>query len=253
LSDTDGGSPACFGCPTLMVQGSMQVVSVNSREISVERLVALRRGLARARALALEDAEGVSNLLVSIEEVGAAFAGEYSSLERYRCPLNEGLDFDVPVERFGDLFGVVKWIRNTGMHAGAWARHATANAVELALILEDAIGKKIMRNNQDNACKSTWSVECFMVRDPVRAAMWQTIADIRKTMLRHSFSYLPIFISEHKSWEFVSDHALAKWMGIRLVIGERGDPEPCRTPSTMGSSATDRKSSFDLRTAGNTP
>jgi CBS domain-containing protein len=198
--------------------------------VSVERLLALRRDLAAARANALQDAEGISALLVAIEDVGAIYnPNGHDSLEKYCSGLSNNLMDGPGQQDFQKLFKVVTWNRNTGVHAGAWARHATTNAVELALLLEDALGRKVMQGNKtegsngndDDSDKakdqSDWRVEHFMVRDPICAQPWHTIADVRRAMLRNSFSYLPIWTATkgggEVGWKFIADHAVARWLG----------------------------------------
>lgn len=199
--------------------------------VSVERLLALRRELAAARANALQDAEGVAALLVAIEDVGAVFhPDDYGSLEGYEKQLITNLMNGSGQQEFQKLFKVVTWNRNTGVHAGAWARHATTNAVELALLLEEALGRKVMQSDKSEESsdkgkskskprdQSDWLVEHFMVRDPICAQPWHTIADVRRAMLRNSFSYLPIWTATKKGgkdfrWKFIADHAVATWLG----------------------------------------
>ena len=69
--------------------------------------------------------------------------------------------------------------RNDALHQGACARHLANHAVQLALVLEDAL------------MPSEPKVSDFMVRDAICAAHWQPISFVRQQMLANSFSYLP--------------------------------------------------------------
>ena len=87
---------------------------------------------------------------------------------------------------FPQQYDLVREARNERMHDGAAARHATSHAIQLALVLEDAL-----MNSYDNKV-SDFTVSDFMVRNPVCASMWQPLSFIRQTMLTSSFSCLPV-------------------------------------------------------------
>lgn len=57
-------------------------------------------------------------------------------------------------------YEIVREARNTALHEGALARHLTVNAVELSLVLEEAIMSRCYR------------VGDFMVRNPMCAYLW---------------------------------------------------------------------------------
>jgi hypothetical protein len=71
------------------------------------------------------------------------------------------------------LYGIVKDARNEALHQGAFARHLTVHAIELSLVLEDA-----MRRSFENPV-----VGDFMVRNPVCAELWQPLSFVRQQML----------------------------------------------------------------------
>lgn len=77
----------------------------------------------------------------------------------------------------------------------------TSRCVELALVLEDALA-----NDLD-------TVELIMVKHPITASSWQTLASIRQLMLANAFSYLP-YMHEGK-WYLIADHRLAKYLMSR--------------------------------------
>ena len=150
-----------------------------------------RDELRQARAFALRDAEGFQAVLFAIERLGVKLEGRVGTPSEYKTELRK-LSTESPLarpaasgaRRFGKLFEGVRQGRNDVMHQGAFARHLTQSSVDLALILEDALMSKSAR------------VEDFMVRSPERAFSWQPLAEIRRTMLLNSFSYLPVKIED---------------------------------------------------------
>jgi CBS domain-containing protein len=102
--------------------------------------------------------------------------------------------------RFDSLYELVKDARNDAMHQGAYARHITANATTLAIMLEDTLMIK------------SKTVADFMVRNVTCAAPWHSIAHIRQLMLASSFSTLPVSgVGDHR-WRLVRDHAVAAFI-----------------------------------------
>lgn len=138
--------------------------------------------------------------------------GEDGSLYKYRQELTDlastsGMAAEVPGEfsnlliPFGRLYDLVTVARNDALHQGAFARHLTEHAIELAIILEEALS-----NHLDLV------VTDFMVRNPVCAEPWQPVGFIRQQMLANSYSYLPIF-GDDENWHVVSDVAIAMFLG----------------------------------------
>ena len=85
------------------------------------------------------------------------------------------------------------------MHQGAYARHLTDHAVQVALIIEDAL-----MTGQDK-------VSDYMVRNVLQASLWQPLSFVRQQMLSNSFSYIP-FLNENNEWSFLSDRDIAKYI-----------------------------------------
>jgi CBS domain-containing protein len=102
---------------------------------------------------------------------------------------------------FSLLYGMVKEARNDALHIGASARHLTTHAIELALILEDAL----------RMCEEGKNICDYMIRDPVCARLWQPISFVRQRMLTNSFSYLPVE-DEGGQWCLISDLQVAKYL-----------------------------------------
>jgi CBS domain-containing protein len=181
----------------------------------MDREVALdfRDQLREARAIALKDTEAFEAMTFVIERIGVYLTGRIEGLGKYvesiaasasRSPLAESIPAQLPDwhTTFTTLYSLVQHARNDALHEGAFARHLTNNAVELALVLEDALMADAV-----NALH-------FMVKDPVCARWWQPISSVRRSMLENSFSFLPLFseVAGHSAWKLVSDFSLAKYL-----------------------------------------
>jgi hypothetical protein len=171
-----------------------------------------RRQLIQAREDAVKDAEAFDEILYAVERLGSYCLGRVENLGAYKDVLAElagksPLSVDIPnIWRqfhtpFDELFSLVRNSRNDAMHIGASARHLTTHAIELALILEDALGMQ----------KEETRITDVMVRDPLCAHLWQPISLIRRSMLANSFSYLPVKDGEGQ-WRHVSDLQIALYL-----------------------------------------
>ena len=110
---------------------------------------------------------------------------------------------------FSRLYETVRQGRNDALHQGAYARHLTIHAIQLALVLEDAL------------MNGYTEVKEFMVQDPICAQTWQPMSFVRQTMLTNSFSFLPVRWSDGK-WKFVSAKAVGRFL---REAGENGRDE----------------------------
>lgn len=175
--------------------------------------------LRAARLAALDDAEAFGPIIQSVERLGSYLSRErlraekrrFGTLSKYKNDLEQlALRSGICVERadglrslltpFDLLYDSVERARNDAVHQGAYARHLTQHAIELAIILEDAL--------------STYNVTIldFAVRNPICAEGWQFIAFVRQQMLANSYSYLPVS-SDAGGWRIVSDAAVARFLG----------------------------------------
>jgi len=171
-----------------------------------------RLQLQQAREDALKDAEAFDGILHALERLGSFCLGRVENLYSYGDKLRElaalsPLAIQIPTAwrevhtPFDVLYGLVKAARNDAMHIGAAARHITIHAIELALILEDAL----------RMCEEPKCVNDYMIRDPICAHLWQPISFIRQRMLSNSFSFLPV--KDHEGqWCLVSDLGIAKYL-----------------------------------------
>ncbi|MBI4526363.1 MAG: hypothetical protein HY695_21395 [Deltaproteobacteria bacterium] len=181
----------------------------------MDREVALhfRDQLREARAVALKDAEAFEQVVFVFERIGVYLTGSIKTLAGYaeplaqeavRSPLATSIPSVLPDwhAHFSTLYSLVRMARNDALHEGAYARHLTTHAVELSVILEDAL------------MTDAFCARDFMVRDPVCAYTWQPISSIRRSMLANSFSFLPVAIGRPDStqWKLLSDYSIAAYL-----------------------------------------
>src|SRR5262249_32601868 len=136
-----------------------------------------------AREAAIKDGEAFDVVIHAAERLGSFLNGAIGDLGKYEDKLAELFqesDNNGPITPFSLLFDLVRDARNDALHQGAFARHLTVHAIELALRLEDALRKRLPA-----------IVENYMVRNPVCAELWQPISLIRQQMLANSFSFMP--------------------------------------------------------------
>ena len=145
--------------------------------------------LRSARIAALADAEGFMTVIHTLELMGQKLTGSIGDLGKYKKKLNcvAGLsslsrkaDPTYHV-KFSTLYDELQRARNDAVHQGAYARILTDHAVDITIILEDALMSKSSEVSQ------------FMVRDVVEAKPWHPISYVRQQILKHGFSYLPIW------------------------------------------------------------
>jgi CBS domain-containing protein len=172
--------------------------------------------LRNARASALRDAEAYHDIVVALEQLGSFLIdgkmkgsgmGSYASIIN-DLAIRSVLARDIPSRypafhsAFSELYESVRAARNDAVHQGAYARHLTTYAIQLSLILEDALMTQLTR------------VADYMVRDPICAAPWQPISFVRQQMLLNSFSFLPVQleIEGATGWYLIEDSAVARYL-----------------------------------------
>jgi len=173
--------------------------------------------LQHAREDALKDAEAFDGILHVVECLGSFCFGRVAALGPFQPEVEKVARLsplaDVPAQwrsvhiPFSLLYNLVKDARNDAMHQGASARHLTTHAIELALVLEDAL------RMSENAEKSSLVVSDYMVPDPVCAHLWQPVSLVRQRMLTNSFSYLPVQDAAGQ-WCLVSDLEVAQYLQV---------------------------------------
>lgn len=170
--------------------------------------------LRNARAAALQDAEQFDQLLFAFERLGAYLLGKQGSLRSYekciaqlarRAPAYTVYanlrQFHTP---FPTLYDIVRNGRNGAMHEGAYARHLVSHAIQLAIILEDALKAPMA------------AITDFMVRFPITAAPWHPLSYVRQSMLMNSFSFIPVqgVTDQPQEWQLISDLELARFLNL---------------------------------------
>ena len=181
----------------------------------MERDVALhfRDELRQARGAALRDAEAFEAIVFVLERIGVFLTGRIDGLGIYadailnearRSPLADDIPSQFPDWHapFSTIYDLVRRARNDALHEGAFARHRTRHAVELTLVLEDALMAEAV------------AARDFMVKDPICAFLWQPISSVRRAMLANSFSYLPVALDTDgtPAWRLLSDVVLARYL-----------------------------------------
>jgi CBS domain-containing protein len=188
------------------------VKDVVAGELRVAALVFADQ-LRSAREAALKDAEAFDGIIHAVERLGSFLSPKSENLGQYKCELEKiastsAMAEEVPksfrnvLTPFSLLFDLVKDARNDALHQGAFARHLTGHAIELALILEDALRRS----------ETPPVVSDYMVRNPVCAELWQPIGFIRQQMLANSFSFLPV-LNKRGRWCLLSDRAIVTYLG----------------------------------------
>lgn len=171
-----------------------------------------REQLKNARENAFRDAEAFDGIIHVIERLGCLQFKQVKGLYDYWDAINalvKSSDLAYTIPRLWrefhtplpELYKIVREGRNDALHQGAFARHLTDHAIELALIMEDAL-----RMEETDAMVSD-----FMVRNPVCAELWQPVSYIRQQMLINSFSFLPAKNNEGQ-WCLISDVNLANYL-----------------------------------------
>lgn len=173
---------------------------------------AFRCELQQARENAFKDSEAFDGIIHIIERLGQFLFEKIGDLGKYEPKISElaahsPLAYQVADEwrtihqPFKQLYREVRNARNDAIHIGAEARTLTDHAIQLSLILEDAL-----RVTADDNFVSD-----FMVRNPIIAELWQPVSFARQVMLTNSFSYLPMRMQDGK-WKMLSDRALATYL-----------------------------------------
>jgi hypothetical protein len=181
--------------------------------MSSETDIYFRDAFREARAVAQQDAEGFHEILFALERFGSHLAKGILDLGQYKkqietvakkSPLaveipNKWRDYQLP---FSVLYDLVRAARNDALHQGAFARHLTDHAVQLSLIIEDAL----MENGK--------LVSDYMVRGVTCASLWQPVSFARQQMLANSFSYLPLLIQRdgQSAWHLLPDRSIVKYL-----------------------------------------
>ena len=189
----------------------MQLGKMNNT-IGKQEAIYFRNRFRDARAAAEKSDWDCMEIIYALEDFGQVLTGKMQELEGYESCVTEFvkthcLDEDRPQYQidFGRLYAVVRQARNSAVHRGARSRYFAPRAVELILIMEDAL----MRAADTDKAKD------YMAASPVVAQLWQPLSIIRKEMLTNSFTHIPYFDKDKGEWFVVSDAVIARYLRPR--------------------------------------
>ena len=142
-----------------------------------------------------KDAESFDEGVAKLEYLGQILSGRLGvGLTAYEDEIL-GLAAQAPsspdAKRLRELFRKVKEARNDSVHSGAFIRHHSLSLVSLSLLLEEAI------TNYSQIASD------LMVSNPMTVELWHNLATVRRNMLTHSFSYVPVLVGTN--WKLISD------------------------------------------------
>jgi len=122
--------------------------------------------LREARENALRDSEAFDGIVHVVERLGSFLRGKITHLEEIP---GQRPDLHVP---FSLLYKLVREARNDALHQGAFARRLTGHAIELSLVLEDALRRSL----------ESPVVGDYMVRGSRRVGVLSQPSTIRKNI-----------------------------------------------------------------------
>ena len=145
--------------------------------------------LREARENALRDSEAFAGIVHVVERLGSFLNRKILDLGKYKARIgirasqsalaeaipDQWPDVHIP---FSLLYDLVRNARNDALHQGAFARRLTGHAIELSLVLEDALRRSLDRP----------VVSDYMVRNPTCAELWQPISFISRLLKNYSQS-----------------------------------------------------------------
>src|SRR5688572_16048276 len=110
--------------------------------------------LRQAREAAFRDSEAFDEVIHVVERLGSFLNEEIGDLGKYKEDIENSARLSALAEEipakwrgihvpFSLLYDLVKDARNDALHQGAFARHLTGHAIELALVLEDALRRSL--------------------------------------------------------------------------------------------------------------
>lgn len=185
-----------------------------SRKMEEAEVRYFKNQLRAARAIALKDAEAFGEIVFTVEQLGKFLCGVGYNKSGLGAYCEKFVNFikksQAELENeFRTLYKLVKEGRNDAFHNGTRARHLTANAISLSIMIEDAL----MNNASDNAsCR--YKAKNIMVPNPLCAYVWQTVDMVRRDMLANAFTYLPFaeVKNDKRTWRLISDYMLAHYL-----------------------------------------
>jgi hypothetical protein len=181
---------------------------ITNRVLNDEECRHYRDLLRSARYAALANSEDFDKICFALESLGLHLLGSRGNLGKYKDYINRyaisphylhNQSKLKSTKRFDDLYTIVREARNDNMHTGVYARHATAAAIELCIIIEEGLMKNVKK-----------TIGSIMINSPITVENWQPLARARILMLMHSFSYLPVWYNN--DWWLLSELSLARFL-----------------------------------------
>lgn len=184
--------------------------------IGKQEAIYFRNRFRDARAAAEKSDRDCMEIIYALEDFGQVLTGEQDprnqNLGKYQNCITKFVDKHYPDKDrpqyqidFGRLYDIVRDSRNSAVHKGARSRYFAPRAVELSLIMEDAL----------MCAADTDKVKDYMAASPVVAQLWQPLSIIRKEMLTNSFTHIPYFDKDKGEWFVVSDAVIARYLRPR--------------------------------------
>ena len=126
-------------------------------------------------------------------------------------------DTGLPGVAWNELYRGVVRARNDIAHTGTEAALAGTRTTALATVLMEALGKVAMQDG-------TRKMKDVMVSNPTCAQRWQTLADVRRTMLVNDYTVLPLSDGNFRdeSWKSVQAEHLARYLEAG-ALSRRGE------------------------------
>ena len=161
----------------------------------------LRQDLKAALTTYASGKGDVEDLLYEIERIGQYITGKAdATLGVAKNPLRRFVhryapgrinNTGLPKVNWKNLYEGVRRARNDLAHTGTEAALAGTRTATLATVLLEALANAAPKNQ-------TRMMKDVMVSNPTCAQSWQTLADVRRTMLVNDFTLLPVNTSPYR-------------------------------------------------------
>lgn len=218
-----------------------------------------RNEFRKARAVALEDAEGYQQILFALERFGAYEKGrcegdkdkmarlladhihpgregdadkKAKGLDAYKECVTALVKKHHPLEKrrqnrtkrirlYRDSHTAFGRLYEMVMHGRNDALHqgAFARILTLHLVEIALVLEDTLMALMD------FEIRNYMIRNPVCASGWQPVSFVRQMMLEHSFTYIPVYMEDEGEgkWYVISDYDIAMYLRSATNSDRRGE------------------------------
>ena len=195
--------------------------------LSVEGARELRRDLKSALTGFANGKGTIEGLLHEIERIAKSVSGRHDASLRQagkamkrlvRCYAPARLeDTGLPGVKWDELYSRVVTGRNDIMHTGTEAALAGTRVATVGTVILSALAGAAKADGMG-------TVKDVMVSNPICAHDWQTLADLRRTMLVNDYSALPLSEGENEgTWSCVRAEELAGFLARQDRCGRGCD------------------------------